>query len=244
MAMHVMNVLELELDFKNCPVHDFGQQSYIHLHVISVSQQFQVTGSFQVIFSPSLILQLFLTSEYSAVGASTHDVGEIIMELVERIQALPPELFNEIQKEVLEYQPLNRASDGFNYEHITTSYRHPYQLHLNRSFRADFAHQYFSNTIFILTLKPLFEKFLASLAEEHLATILGFRLHPYKGSTHSWWSREFDRPLGDFILCTVHSNSLVRIGEQMHCIPFRAKILAVVHSDAYNKWVDRVEGST
>lgn len=84
-------------------------------------------------------------------------------DLPERIQALPPELFNQIEAEVLTYQDSN-----IRHVYVTAKYEFPKQLHISTAWREQYALRYFANTIFVFASPKVFRSFTSTMDDGHL----------------------------------------------------------------------------
>lgn len=81
-------------------------------------------------------------------------------ELIERVQSLPAELYNHIQK-------LTFATDSTQSCDINSEYKPPVLLHVQKPFRQVFARAYYSKTNFQFEDLELCCTWLKSLPEEH-----------------------------------------------------------------------------
>lgn len=90
-----------------------------------------------------------------------HDIG--MAELTERVQALPPELFNQIRDEVIYSQSESNAYSK--YRRITAAYHFLTQLHIDKRARQRYAYKYLNHLTFVFTSPELFRKCVLVLAK-------------------------------------------------------------------------------
>lgn len=98
--------------------------------------------------------------------------------LIKRVHALPPELFNQIRDEVLD-PPTSKVIT------IDASFNYPVQMRINRSHREAFCKKYFQNAILKFDSVRILSKFcilLEALDESCIETIRCFTI-PYKEET-------------------------------------------------------------
>lgn len=98
------------------------------------------------------------------------------IKLIERVQDLPLELFNQIKSEVLRHQLPEKGLLGFHWEKITATYKYPLQLHLNRASRQEFAQAYYGNTFLDFSSEELFRSFVLAMDSKHLLQLQGIRV--------------------------------------------------------------------
>ena len=93
-------------------------------------------------------------------------MAEMAPDLMQRVQDLPPELFNQIYAHVFAVrcnndtrQFPNTAKSVF----ITEAYKHPSILQVSRAHRETVAEHYFANGMFVFTSVRVFRKFFTTL---------------------------------------------------------------------------------
>ena len=105
---------------------------------------------------------------------SQHPEAKMSTNLVQRVQDLPPELFNQIQSLVLSTSKY--SADDPQYIRVTAAYEFPKQLQIDRFHRDEFATSFYCKTVFIFKSWDLFRKFVSAISDAHLALTKGLRL--------------------------------------------------------------------
>ena len=90
---------------------------------------------------------------------------------IDRVQALPPELFSEVFELTFTLQPEFQVS-------IDKHYKPPALLQVNRSFREQLSRTYYKNTIFLFFGRQDARAWLSSLTTEHECLIRKIRYDP------------------------------------------------------------------
>lgn len=96
-------------------------------------------------------------------------------ELSKRIQDLPPELFNQIQDEVLSYEPPAPNANGYHFIDVTRMYRFPNFLQIDRSTRESLSIDYYSQKVFRFSCAEDFVGFITAMCDRHFALTAGFQ---------------------------------------------------------------------
>ena len=108
-------------------------------------------------------------------------------DIIQRIQALPPELYNQIRAEVLDFD-LTSPLANQRYKPITSSYSFPIHLHINAASRREHAERYFAN-IFVFSSVEVLRKFIAVLTKEHRESIWEIQSIEWReGTPPEYWS--------------------------------------------------------
>lgn len=95
-------------------------------------------------------------------------------ELTERVQALPPELFNQIRNEVINTEPdFNPFSP---YKRITAQYKFPKQLHIDKRTRQLYAYKHLNRLTFVFTCPERFREYVIVMAQAGFPTDCKFDL--------------------------------------------------------------------
>lgn len=163
--------------------------------------------------------------------------------LIERIQSLPPELFDQIKSNVLHHHLPEPGSDDFRYEHITAAYKHPLPLHLNRASRQEFAKRYYGSTILVFPSRKVFRRFVMAMENNHLLDVRGMRVSAYPEPPvpeTGWESDFFGRSGANFCMLVVNLDCLMRIGEMLGCLGKKKSVLAVLRKEDVRSWKDRL----
>lgn len=92
-------------------------------------------------------------------------------DLITRVHALPPELFNLVRAEVLSCDNISAK-----FVHITWSYRFPKALHIDKHNRYATLQTYYSNKIFMFPNGLIAYNFVTTLSHQALTIAKGFRI--------------------------------------------------------------------
>lgn len=106
------------------------------------------------------------------------------IQLISRIHALPPELYNQIRDEVLAIQTPNKT-------HVIATYKFPYNFHLNKASRKHFVTSYLNQVTFVCTSWDVLKQFLAVLRSSQLQLSCRFEMIHF-GRVISAHLREFE----------------------------------------------------
>lgn len=124
-------------------------------------------------------------------------------DLIQRIQGLPPEIFNQIQAEVLwsNWQEAEKGHDGRYYRHIASGHKFALAFHVCGYSRQAFAKYYFTRTIFTFACPTTALRYISAVTEKHLKMPSGFRTRRPRPQT--------EEAIMDFVaLCEIFNEQL------------------------------------
>ena len=92
-----------------------------------------------------------------------------------RMHSLPPELFDQIKEDVLRYEPPKPNANGYHFIEVTSAYRFPSILQVDRASRDALSIPYYSQKVFRFSNNELFQKHIDSMCDKHFALTAGFQ---------------------------------------------------------------------